>query len=266
MVTLNDTPAGDAAAVPLYEARTLYQVPIAVVREDPDQPRKSFDAQGLAEMVESVAKHGIIQPVLFRRGPDGTAIIVAGERRVSAARQVGLTEIPGIFIEGNAAEIALIENLQRQDLTWVEEAEALQRLMADQQYTQEQLGGIIGKAQNTLSEILSLNKLPQEIRDECRADRTISRTALIVIAKKKQARSMITAYNAYKTQQQKGKTIRKKQIPNEPQAVFDMMDKSMTKIRTIDMSAWTDDDRENFRISITSLKTEIDNYLNTLLR
>ena len=71
-------------------------------------------------MVASVAKHGIIQPVVFRRGPDGTAIIVAGERRVAAARQVGLTEIPGIFIDGNAAEIALIENLQRQDLTWVE--------------------------------------------------------------------------------------------------------------------------------------------------
>jgi ParB family chromosome partitioning protein len=252
MVTLNDTPAGDAAAVPLYEARTLYQVPIALIRENPDQPRKCYDAQGLEEMVASVTKYGIIQPVIFRCGPDGTAIIVAGERRIAAARQVGLTGIPGIFIEGNAAEIALIENLQRQDLTWVEEAEALQRLMVEQEYTQEQLGGIIGKAQNTLSEILSLNKLPQEIRDECRADRTISRTALIVIAKKKQARSMITAYNAYKTQQ--------------PQAVFDMMDKSMTKIRTINMSDWTDDDRENFRISITSLKTEIDSYLNTLLR
>jgi len=141
MVTLNDTPAGNSAAVPTYETRTLYQVPIDLIRENPDQPRKCFDAQGLEEMVASVAKHGIIQPVLFRRGPDGTAIIVAGERRVAAARQVGLTEIPGIFVEGNAAEIALIENLQRQDLTWVEEAEALQRLMTEQQYTQEQLGG-----------------------------------------------------------------------------------------------------------------------------
>jgi len=147
----------------------------------------------------------------------------------------------------------------------VEEAEALQRLMTEQQYTQEQLGGIIGKAQNTLSEILSLNKLPQEIRDECRGDRTISRTALIIIAKKKQVRSMITAYNAYKTQQQKKKTIRQKTVPNAPQAVFDMMDKAMVKIQTIDMSTWTNDDRENFRISITSLKTEIDNYLFKLL-
>ena len=262
MVTQNDTPAGNPAEVPVYEARTLYQVPIDRVLPDPNQPRKSFDVQGLEEMVASVAKHGIIQPVLFRRGPDGTVILVAGERRIAAARQVGLTEIPGIFIDGNAAEIALVENIQRQDLTWVEEAEALQRLMTEQQYTQEQLGGIIGKAQNTLSEILSLNKLPQEVRDDCRGDRTISRSGLIAIAKKKQARGMTTAYIAYKAKQQKGKTTRQKKDPNEPQAVFDMMDKSMTKIRSIDTSAWTDDDKTNFQTSLTSLKTEIDNYLN----
>ncbi|MEK7243366.1 MAG: ParB/RepB/Spo0J family partition protein, partial [Thermodesulfobacteriota bacterium] len=112
MIMLSDTPAGNPAEVPVYEARTLYQVPIDRVLPDPNQPRKSFDVQGLEEMVASVAKHGIIQPVLFRRGPDGTVILVAGERRIAAARQVGLTEIPGIFIDGNAAEIALVENIQ----------------------------------------------------------------------------------------------------------------------------------------------------------
>jgi len=76
--------------------------------------------------------------------------------------------------------------------------------MEEQKYTQEQLGGIIGKAQNTLSEILSLNKLPREIRNDCRGDRTISKSSLITIAKKKQARGMTTAYNAYKAKQQKG--------------------------------------------------------------
>jgi ParB family chromosome partitioning protein len=219
-------------------------------------------------MVASVTKHGIIQPVIFRRGPDGTAITVAGERRVAAARQVGLTEIPGIFIDGNAAEIALVENLQRQDLTPIEEAEGLQALMTEQKYTQEQLGGIIGKARNTLSEILSLNKLPQDVRDDCRGDRTISKNALITIAKKKQARSMTTAYIAYKAKLQKGITKRGTDFksvprnPNEPQTVFDMMDKATTKIRSIDTSAWTEDDKANFQTSLTSLKTEIDNYLN----
>ena len=137
----------------------------------------------------------------------------------------------------------------------------MQRLMTEQQYTQEQLGGIIGKARNTLSEILSLNKLPQAIRDECRADRTISRTALIGIAKKKQVRSMmITAYNAYKAKLLKGKTIRKNQIPNAPQALFDMMDKTMTKLQSIDTSAWMDEERANFQISLANLKIEISNH------
>ncbi len=262
MITQNDAPAGNPAEVLVYEARTLYQIPIDRVLPDPNQPRKSFDAQALEEMVASVAKHGIIQPVIFRRGPEGTAIVVAGERRVAAARLVGLTEIPGIFIDGNAAEIALVENLQRQDLTPIEEAEGLQALITEQKYTQEQLGSIIGKARNTLSEILSLNKLPQDIRDDCRGDRTISKNALTTIAKKKQARSMTTAYIAFKAKQQKGKTTRQKKDPNEPQTVFDMMDKAITKIRSIDTSAWTEDDKTGFQTALTSLKTEIDNYLN----
>ena len=129
---------------------------------------------------------------------------------------------------------------------------------------QEQLGGIIGKARNTLSEILSLNKLPQDGRDDCRGDRTISKSTLIAIAKKKQARAMTTAYNTYKAKQQKGKTTRHKTDTNEPQAVFDMMDKAMTKIRSINTSAWTNDNKTNFRTSLSSLKTEIDNYLAAL--
>ena len=187
--------------------------------------------------------------------------IVTGERRYKAAEQAGLLVLPGICVEGNPSELALIENMLRQDLTPVEEAEGLQSLMTEQKYTQEQLGGLIGKAQNTLSEILSLNKLPQEVRDDCRGDWTISRSALVVIAKKKQDRSMTTAYNAYKAKSQKGKTTRTKTDPNEPQAVFDMMDMATTKIQSIDTSAWTEDDKTNFQTFLTILKTEIDNYL-----
>lgn len=261
MVMLNDAPT-DNATIPVYEARTLYQVPLDRIRENPDQPRKTFDDQALAEMVASVKQYGIIQPVIFRPGPDGTAIIVAGERRIAAARQVGLAVVPGVFIDGNAAEIALVENLQRQDLTAIEEAEALNRLMTEQQYTQEQLGGIIGKAQNTLSEILSLNKLPQEIRDDCRGDRTISRNTLIAIAKKKQIRAMTTAYNYYKVRLQQGKPARKMKVPNDPQTLSDLIDKAAAKIGTVNTSAWTDEDKNHFRVSLTNLKAEIDNYLN----
>jgi ParB family transcriptional regulator, chromosome partitioning protein len=261
MIMLSEAPAANTA-IPVYEPHILYQVPIDWIREDPDQPRKTFDDQALAEMVASIKQYGIIQPVIFRPGPGGTAIIVAGERRIAAARQVGLTEIPGIFIDGNAAEIALVENLQRQDLTVIEEAEALKRLMTEQHYTQEQLGGIIGKAQNTLSEILSLNKLPQGIRDECRGDRTVSRNTLITIAKKKQIRAMTTAYNHYKVKLQKGKPARKMKAPNDPQTIYEMIEKATAKIGAINTSAWTDEDKTLYRTALTNLKTEIDAYLN----
>jgi ParB family chromosome partitioning protein len=115
----------------------------------------------MEEMTASVAKHGILQPILFLVDETGNPIIVAGERRVEAAKKAGLTTIPAIFVEGNHAEIALVENLLRQDLTPIEEAEALDRLIKEQSYTHEQLAGMIGKARNTLTEILSLHRLPR---------------------------------------------------------------------------------------------------------
>jgi ParB family chromosome partitioning protein len=102
----------------------------------------------------------------------GNPIVAAGERRVEAAKKAGLTTIPALFVEGNHAEIALMENLLRQDLTPVEEAEALDRLLKEQSYTHEQIAGMIGKARNTLTEILSLNRLLQAVRDECRSNTT----------------------------------------------------------------------------------------------
>jgi len=247
---------------PQYEKGKLYDIPIIDLRPDPNQPRKSMDPQALEELVASIRTYGVIQPILFRVGESGWLTIVAGERRFKAAQDAGLFTLPGICVEGNASEIALIENMLRQDLTPVEEAEGLQRLMEEQKYTQEQLGGIIGKAQNTLSETLSLNKLPLEIRNDCRGDRTISRAALVVIARKKQARGMTTAYDAYKLKLQQVKAPRQKKNPNEPQAAFDIMDRAILKIQKIDTSAWTEEDNTAFRDSLARLKAQIDHYLN----
>ena len=109
-----------------YQKSNLYSLSIIDLKPDPNQPRKSMDQQALDELVESIKRNGIIQPVLFRVAADSPyLIIVAGERRYKAAQQAGLLIIPGICVEGNAAEIALIENVQRQDLTCIEEAEAL---------------------------------------------------------------------------------------------------------------------------------------------
>lgn len=115
-----------------------------------------------------------------------------------------------------------------------------------------------------MSEVLSLNKLPQEIRDDCRGDRTISKSALITIAKKKQLRGMLTAYQALKVKLQKGKGVRQKTNPNDPLVLFEMMGKSIAKIKTIDTSTWTDEQKTIFQDSLVNMKAEIESYLSTV--
>ena len=169
MVVMNPEPAST------YEKGNLYQISIADFKPDPDQPRKVIDPDALAELAASIAKLGVVQPLLFREAGEGWLYIVSGERRYLAAQQVGLMVLPAICVTGSHAEIALVENIQRQDLTVIEEAEAFSRLMTEQQYTQEQLGDILGKSRTSISDSLSLMRLPREIRDEARGNRSFLR-------------------------------------------------------------------------------------------
>jgi len=188
-----------------YLPNQLFQVPLAELQPDPAQPRKYMDPVALDEMTASVSQVGIIQPIACRQDPaTGLVYVVAGERRCAAARKAGLPTVPAVFIDGgNYAEIALVENLLRQDLNPVEEAEALQRLMDAHAYKQDQLVVIIGKSKATISEALSLNRLPKEIRDECRQDPTVPKNVLVEIARKKQERSMLTQFRQYREKQAK---------------------------------------------------------------
>lgn len=185
-----------------YEKGQLYHIPCADLQSDPSQPRKFFDEEPLNDLAASVKDHGLLQPVLFRQHDDGKLFIVAGERRLKAAIKSGLQTISAILVEGKHTEIALVENILRQDLTAIELAEALNKVKRDHGYSDKQLTTIIGKAKSTVSEILSLIQLPQEIRDECREDPKISRQVLIDIAKKKTAKGMKTAFEKYKAQKE----------------------------------------------------------------
>lgn len=180
-----------------YVKGKLYQIPCGDLQTDPNQPRKFFDKAALEDLTASMEKEGVLQPVLFRVGESGEPILVAGERRLLAAKDAGLKTVPAILIEGNYTQIALMENLFREDLTVMEHAEALELVRLELDYTQEQLGIFIRKAKSTVSEILSLNELPDKIRKECRSNPLISRKALIAIAKKRPAR-MIAAYEKVK--------------------------------------------------------------------
>lgn len=250
-----------------FEKGNLYQLPLDDLLVDPDQPRKTMETQALDELAASITRHGVLEPILFRQDKsDGKLYIVAGERRLTAARQAGLANIPALLVEdGNDSEIALVENLLRQDLTAVEEAEALQRLKDERQYTDEQLSGVIGRARTTLSDILLISRLPDEIRDEARGDRKIAKSTLIEIARKKQARSMITAWNKYKEKQTKSAEARTKQskAPATAEEVIDWVARTNAKLSAIDTTAWTDEEKSAFTQALEALKTTLGIFFHT---
>lgn len=252
------------ASTPTYEKGKLYYITIIDFRPDPNQPRKVFDEAALTELTDSIKKHGILQPLLFQPGEQGYLTVVSGERRLAAAKNAGILTIPAMMVDGNPAEIALVENLIRQDLTAVEEAEALQRLMNEQNYNQEQLAGVINKARTTLNEILSLTRLPLLIRDECRGDRSVSRRTLVEIARRKQERGMLSAWEKYKETVKKQQEGRKKveKIPPTPPELKKWFDKTRGKITDADAVDWSDDDRIAVNESLTALREAIDVFLN----
>ena len=183
------------AANEIYTPGKLYLINLGDLLPDSDQPRKYFDPTALTEMVESIREHGIIQPPTFRIDAGGLKYIVTGERRCTAARMAGLTEIAVLYTDSaNYDEISLVENILRSDLTAVEEAEAMDRLMKKHSFSQDDLAKKFSKSISSISKTISINRLPPEVLDDCRKDPTIPKRVLIDIAQKKQARSMATAY------------------------------------------------------------------------
>lgn len=131
-----------------------------------DQPRKVFDEDALAELADSIAKHGVIQPLLVRPMPDGSYQLVAGERRWRASRMAGLTEVPVVIKElsdDEAMALALIENLQREDLNAIEEAQGIKSLMDTLSLTQDEAAERVGKSRPAIANALRLLKLPDSV-------------------------------------------------------------------------------------------------------
>ena len=142
-------------------------VKISEIEPNRDQPRKEFDSEALSELADSIAQHGVLQPLLLRPLLTGGYRIVAGERRWRAARMAGLTEVPAIIREMSDAEemlFALIENLQREDLTPLEEARGYRTLIEAQDFTQEEVSKAVGKSRPAITNALRLLNLPEDIQ------------------------------------------------------------------------------------------------------
>lgn len=150
----------------IASSTSAVKLKIMDIEPNRDQPRKIFDDDALAELADSIAKHGVIQPLLVRPMPDGSYQLVAGERRWRASRMAGLTEVPVVIKElsdDEAMALALIENLQREDLNAIEEAQGIKALMDTLSLTQDEAAERVGKSRPAIANALRLLKLPDEV-------------------------------------------------------------------------------------------------------
>lgn len=157
----------DTTHVDIQGGSSINEVELSKIVANPNQPRRTFDEEALAELADSIREHGVISPITLRKNDDGTYMIIAGERRWRAAKLAGLDTIPAYVRTAKDEQVmewALIENIQREDLDAIEIALAYQRLMQDFDLTQEKMSERVGKKRATVANYLRLLKLPAEIQ------------------------------------------------------------------------------------------------------
>jgi ParB family transcriptional regulator, chromosome partitioning protein len=194
--------------------RTLVTaLPLEQIRPNPEQPRRYFDEQSLAELAESIRERGLLQPVIVKREADGQYLLLAGERRYRASRMAGLAAIPALVRDDHPLEIAMIENLQREDLTPLEEALGLAALIEAQGYTHAEVADLIHKSRPHVSNTLALTRLPRSIQDEYSADPSVSRDILISVARQKDEEGMLALWRRAKLERLSVKSFREGLAP-----------------------------------------------------
>jgi ParB family chromosome partitioning protein len=170
-------------------------IPISKIRPNPDQPRKALG--DLRELTDSIKEKGVLEPLLVRFVlRDDCYYIISGERRYHASRAAGLREVPcieKIADDAETLELALIENLQRKDLTAFEEAEGLHRLAEQFDYTHDDIAKKIGKARSSVTETLSLRVIPEALRNRCVEQGIVSKSLLLQIARQPNEKKMSEA-------------------------------------------------------------------------
>lgn len=175
----------------------LAAIPIERLEPNPQQPRRFIDPEALEELTASVKQRGVLQPIIVKRN-GASYLIMAGERRYRAAKAAGLTVVPAIVRDDDPNEIALIENLQREDLTALEEAEGLGAMVARYGYTHQALAQLLHKSRPYVSNTLVLTRLPAEVKAELHRYPGMSREILMTIARQDSETAMLKLWRRVK--------------------------------------------------------------------
>jgi ParB family chromosome partitioning protein len=227
----------------------LASLALASIRPNPGQPRRHFDSAALAGLADSIRTRGLLQPLIVARDADGY-LLMAGERRWRAAQIAGLETVPALIRDDDPLEIAMIENLQREDLTPLEEAEGLGQLVERFGYTHETLAEMLGKSRPYVSNTLALRRLPEEIKAECHATPGVSREILIQIARAESPQRQAMLWRLVHLRKMSVQKFRAEAAGTNParDTVRDLarlIRQLGRKLRTLDLGAVAGDDRRH---------------------
>ena len=238
-----------------YVKGRIYKLKIAELQADPEQARKFMDPIALKELSASIAKYGVLVPIQFCQKEDGSLMIVSGHRRVKAAGMAGLEEVNGTYTAGDVRLQGFVENLQREAVLPVDEAEQMQSLMKEYALNQYQLAEAIGKSQPAVNATLTLNKLPEDIRNACRTNPNISKTALLEVAKMKSEKSMRRKFEGYLKRDGKEsvQAVQKEKVTKQ-RAVLNRTDALTGEIAALPWREWSEDDRSDLANALRGIR------------
>ncbi len=249
----------------IYVKGRLYKIKLADLHPDPNQARSFMEPNALNDLAASIAKLGVLVPIQFRQDELSALIIVSGHRRVKASEKVGLTEIYGTFTNGDTRLQGFVDNLQREGLAPVDEAEQMDAVMKEYAFNQYQLADALGKAQSSVSETMSLNKLPEDIRNAARTNANIPKSILLATAKLKTEPAMRRKFQIYMAKA--GKTLQaaeRKQKLSQERVMIVKMDELSGKMATLPWGDWSEDDRHDLTGAVTSLRDRSVELLNAM--
>jgi len=246
----------------------LTALAVSAVQPNPHQPRRHFDPAALDELARSIQARGVLQPIVVKRVADGY-LLMAGERRWRAARLAGLEAIPALIRDDDPLEIAMIENLQRADLTPLEEAEALGALIEQYGYTHETLAEMLGKSRPYVSNTLALRRLPAEIKAQYYALPDVSREILLHIARAETPQQQATLWRLAHRRKVSVQKFRAEAAGSSTTAsslrdLARLVRRLGRKLRTIDVAGVHDDERRHLERVLRLARRRIDRTLNAL--
>ena len=240
-----------------YVKGRLYTLAIADLQPDPNQARSFMDPNSLNELAASIGKFGVLVPIQFCQDEQEALVIVSGHRRVKAAEKAGLTVINGTFTDGDTRLQGFVDNLQREGLTPVDEAEQMSLLMKEYVFNQYQLADALGKDKSTVSKTMTLNKLPEDVRSACRTNPNIPKNVLLDVAQMTTEKSMRRKFQSYMDQAAKaGQTSIQKPKVSKQRALITKTDNLTGALDGLPWQEWSEDDRNDLANALAGIRNK----------